>query len=355
MERPNQNKMAGVMAMLSVVVVITLAAGCTPAQGVGGPAVDAAHERVKLSNSEPETPQADPWPDMPEEIRGAIVSDALAGVDPRLVDVEQRLTAVERLVDSQAESVTALTTGLDALAGRVDVLENLPKAPTPTVTAEEWDAVRGELERQEKQLAALMAEDSDCKCGADCTCGPDCDCPESCDADCPCQRAATATAAQQPMGSDPVTRSVSTEPQKAYASVTMLSLPGCPPCEQWKRDVLPELLDKGWQFSEATLTSGRAPQFRVCIGDACYVHQGFMTGNDLARIVRQHNGQPEPVRVRSATAPQPTAVLHREWVPFRDPAPLFGNPMPVFGSRVRGGLFGGAGMQVFARGGCCGG
>jgi len=65
---------------------------------------------------------------------------------------------------------------------------------------------------------------------------------------------------------------------KPYAVITIESLPGCPPCEAWKAKEARELRAQGWTVIEAPLTSSKsAPYFRICIGDKCYTHSGFMS------------------------------------------------------------------------------
>lgn len=135
-----------------------------------------------------------------------------------------------------------------------------------------------------------------CAC-EDCTCGAACECPAGCDDGCACQAPA---ASAQP-----------------HASITLLSLPGCPPCERWKATMRPQVVAAGWHVTEQRLTSGTAPQFRVCIGDACYVHQGYLTNADLRRIVQRHSGEP-------AVQARPASVRYAE-------------PQQFFGSSMQGG------------------
>lgn len=73
---------------------------------------------------------------------------------------------------------------------------------------------------------------------------------------------------------------------KPYAVITIESLPGCPPCEAWKSKEARELRAAGWTVIEAPLTSSRsAPFFRVCIGDKCFSHSGFMSHTALRGII----------------------------------------------------------------------
>lgn len=73
---------------------------------------------------------------------------------------------------------------------------------------------------------------------------------------------------------------------KPYAVITIESLPGCQPCVQWKSKEAKELRAVGWTVIEAPLTSSRsAPYFRICIGDKCYTHSGFMPHSVLSAIL----------------------------------------------------------------------
>lgn len=82
-----------------------------------------------------------------------------------------------------------------------------------------------------------------------------------------------------------------TKPAKPYAVITIESLPGCPPCERWKSKEASELRAQGWTVVEAPLTSSNsAPFFRICIGDKCYSHRGFMSHGALRGIVGNARG-----------------------------------------------------------------
>ena len=55
---------------------------------------------------------------------------------------------------------------------------------------------------------------------------------------------------------------------------------------QWKSKEAKELRAVGWTVIEAPLTSSRsAPYFRICIGDKCYSHSGFMPHSVLRKII----------------------------------------------------------------------
>lgn len=73
---------------------------------------------------------------------------------------------------------------------------------------------------------------------------------------------------------------------KPYAVITIESLPGCQPCVQWKSKEAKELRAVGWTVIEEPLTSSRsAPYFRICVGDKCYSHSGFMPHSVLRSIL----------------------------------------------------------------------
>jgi hypothetical protein len=79
-----------------------------------------------------------------------------------------------------------------------------------------------------------------------------------------------------------------TKSTKPYAVITIETLPGCAPCEQWKANEARELRAQGWTVIEAPLTSASsAPFFRICIGDKCYTHSGFMSHGVLRGYLRR--------------------------------------------------------------------
>lgn len=91
---------------------------------------------------------------------------------------------------------------------------------------------------------------------------------------------------------------VKTTAAKAYAVITIESLPGCSPCERWKSKEARELRAQGWTVIEAPLTSSSsAPFFRICIGDKCYSHSGFMSHGSLRAIIAK--AQPLQAATRS--------------------------------------------------------
>lgn len=84
---------------------------------------------------------------------------------------------------------------------------------------------------------------------------------------------------------------------KPYAVITIETLPGCPPCERWKSKEAKELRAQGWTVIETSLTSSSsAPFFRVCIGDKCYSHSGFMSHGALRAIVDSARGGSQQAR-----------------------------------------------------------
>ena len=73
---------------------------------------------------------------------------------------------------------------------------------------------------------------------------------------------------------------------KPYAVITIETLPGCSPCQLWKSKEAKELRAVGWTVIEAPLTNSRsAPFFRICVGDKCYSHSGFMSHSVLRSII----------------------------------------------------------------------
>jgi hypothetical protein len=91
---------------------------------------------------------------------------------------------------------------------------------------------------------------------------------------------------QQPKQSSPSTI------LKPYAVITIETLPGCQPCQRWKAKEAKELRANGWTVIEAPLTSSRsAPYFRICIGDKCYSHSGFMSHSVLRSIIDKTNSK----------------------------------------------------------------
>lgn len=84
---------------------------------------------------------------------------------------------------------------------------------------------------------------------------------------------------------------VVTVPAKPYAVITIESLPGCDPCNRWKSKEAVELRAQGWTVVEVPLTSASsAPFFRICIGDRCYTHHGFMSHGILRGILAKVRG-----------------------------------------------------------------
>lgn len=79
---------------------------------------------------------------------------------------------------------------------------------------------------------------------------------------------------------------VQSSSSKPYAVITIESLPGCQPCNRWKSKEAKELRAVGWTVIEEPLTSSRsAPYFRICVGDKCYTHSGFMPHSVLRSII----------------------------------------------------------------------
>ena len=110
----------------------------------------------------------------------------------------------------------------------------------------------------------------------------------------PKQAYAPASMASKPVKTKPAA-------SKPYAVVTIESLPGCEPCERWKAKEWKELVAVGWTVIETSLTSSRsAPFFRICIGDKCYSHSGFMSHGALRSIVDRARGVARPMRSAAA-------------------------------------------------------
>ncbi len=98
---------------------------------------------------------------------------------------------------------------------------------------------------------------------------------------------------------------------KPYAVITIETLPGCAPCERWKAKEAGELREHGWTVIETSLTSSSsAPFFRICVGDKCYSHSGFMSHASLRAILgRTSRGARQPAKVAVQSARYTTAEL----------------------------------------------
>lgn len=84
---------------------------------------------------------------------------------------------------------------------------------------------------------------------------------------------------------------------KPYAVITIETLPGCAPCARWKAKEAKELRAQGWTVIETSLTSSSsAPFFRICVGDKCYSHSGFMSHGALRAIVDRARGGSQQAR-----------------------------------------------------------
>jgi hypothetical protein len=74
-----------------------------------------------------------------------------------------------------------------------------------------------------------------------------------------------------------------------FAKITLESLPGCAPCERWKREVAPAMIAAGWHVETVYVEEGSVPRWRVCIGDRCWrIRSGEWLDNvRLSNIVNQ--------------------------------------------------------------------
>lgn len=93
------------------------------------------------------------------------------------------------------------------------------------------------------------------------------------------------TVVQQVVTQQVVTQQV-VKQSTGYATITIETLPGCDPCNRWKSHEAQELRAAGWTIIEAPLTSSQsAPYFRICVGNKCFSHSGFMTHSILRGIL----------------------------------------------------------------------
>lgn len=322
-------------------LIVSAFTGCAPIQPAGAQSPDSIIV----------APMAD---DAPTQLKRVALAGDVDKLELRIDAADEINRAQDKSLDSlgvvdrnHEQRLDDLSKEVNRISGRVSAIENMPEAPTPEPIGPQLEKVLERIQEQDSEMEALkatvgetgkqiaavqtsleakMTPASAPGCGReDCPCGPECDCePGSCDCVEPNPPAVSSEAT--PRVAPPVV-------QPKRSSVTLLSVPGCPPCEAWKRDVLPELLAKGWEFHEEPLQSGMAPQFRVCIGEACYVHQGPLTGSDLARIVDSHEG-----RASLQSAPGIGKRLQFDRLPSAIPQNAPHNPAQ---SQVQRGLFGG--------------
>ena len=70
--------------------------------------------------------------------------------------------------------------------------------------------------------------------------------------------------------------------------ITLLSLPGCALCEQWKIQVAPTLRQMGWTIKEEQVVIGTAPRWKVCVGKTCLnIGEGEWLGVRRAQDIAQ--------------------------------------------------------------------
>lgn len=112
---------------------------------------------------------------------------------------------------------------------------------------------------------------------AACSCqnGGKCDCD-----DCSCDRCKTV--AKQSLATDPLTGIEVSGP-----AIVQLSIAGCGPCIRWMNQEAPRYELKGWQVTDPVygITVPAYPSFRIYDGKRWHQHTGWLTGDDMRRIL----------------------------------------------------------------------
>lgn len=111
-----------------------------------------------------------------------------------------------------------------------------------------------------------------CKTGGECDC-VDCDCDG-----CPCGE----VAARKIAAIDPVTGMAVGGP-----AIIQLSTSGCLPCVRWEAEEKPKYLRQGWEVPAPVYGTAAPvyPSFRIYDGNRWHQHTGWLTGDDMRRIL----------------------------------------------------------------------
>ena len=59
----------------------------------------------------------------------------------------------------------------------------------------------------------------------------------------------------------------------------------CPPCDQWKVQVLPIVLSYGWAIDEKETTTKSTPSFEITTNGKTATHEGYLSFDDFSSIV----------------------------------------------------------------------
>lgn len=111
-----------------------------------------------------------------------------------------------------------------------------------------------------------------CKAGGECEC-VDCDCDG-----CPC-------------GESPAKKIASIDPVTGMAvggpAIIQLSTQGCLPCIRWEAEEKPKYLRQGWEVPAPVYGAAAPayPTFRIYDGKRWHQHTGWLTGDDMRRIL----------------------------------------------------------------------
>ena len=74
--------------------------------------------------------------------------------------------------------------------------------------------------------------------------------------------------------------------QATTSSVTIFTRPNCPPCDQWKMQVMPGLIAAGWKVIEKPAAANlSSPYFQICTNGQCQEFQGYLSMGQMNSIV----------------------------------------------------------------------
>lgn len=111
-----------------------------------------------------------------------------------------------------------------------------------------------------------------------CLCGTDCKCREA-----TIRKSRTVEPTiKQDLTVDPVTKRAVSGP-----TVIQLTLEGCAPCVNWMGQEAPKYVRQGWAVAEPVygVSAPRYPSFRVWDGKRWHSHAGWMTTDDVRRML----------------------------------------------------------------------
>lgn len=82
-----------------------------------------------------------------------------------------------------------------------------------------------------------------------------------------------------------IIQGLETSNSRSSSKLVVFVRPNCPPCDKWKNEVLPKILEYNWKVEFVENLNTTTPSFEIWHNDQCRKYTGFMSYNTFCVIV----------------------------------------------------------------------